>query len=307
MTCCLPARTGAGDRAPARPASPDLPAGLPGLVAFSATKSFVGTDDPVIPQDGEGPRRTVKLAAFRIKSTATTNREFAAFVEATGYVTEAENSGWSAVFGGLLDETVAGTPADTLPWWARVDKAYWRTPEGPGSSIDRRMDHPVVHVSWHDARVYAHWCGGRLPTEAEWEHAARGDLADPRYPWGDDEPDDDNIYCNIWQGAFPHNDLARDGYAGTCPVDSFAPNGRGIYAMCGNVWEWTSDPFRVRSNAKSARQRNAEALREREKLLKGGSFLCHKSYCHRYRIAARSALPPASATSNAGFRVCFGG
>jgi formylglycine-generating enzyme required for sulfatase activity len=176
-----------------------------------------------------------------------------------------------------------------------------KTADQPSRSAS--LTWPVAHVSWADARAFAAWCGGRLPTEAEWEHAARGGLPDPVYPWGDEEPDDRRILCNIWQGRFPDENTAADGFAGTSPVRAFPPNGAGLFDMAGNVWEWTADPFRIASLGSAAAARNRDAARGRQKVLKGGSFLCHRSYCHRYRIAARSGLPPDSASSNVGFRI----
>lgn len=144
-----------------------------------------------------------------------------------------------------------------------------------------------------------------MPSEAEWEHAARGDLADPKFPWGDTEPDDETVFANIWQGQFPHHNAMTDGYFGTSPVGAFTANGAGLFDMSGNVWEWTNDPFRIRSLSRQAKARNAQARETREMVLKGGSFLCHISYCYRYRIAARSALTADSCASNTGFRVAY--
>jgi formylglycine-generating enzyme required for sulfatase activity len=244
---------------------------------------------------------------FAVDPHAVTNAWFAAFVEATGYVTEAERFGWSFVFYGLL-------PNDSQPtrgvvgatWWRAVDGASWRCPEGPGSNLDGRERHPVVQVSLNDARAFATWAGGRLPTEAEWEYAARGGLGDVRYPWGDGEPDDGNHFpCNIWQGSFPDRNTAADGYLSTCPVDAFAPNGFGLFNMCGNVWEWCDQPFRIRSTRRALRAADADAVEKGLMLTKGGSYLCHRSYCHRYRIAARTGNTPDSATGHIGFRVVF--
>jgi formylglycine-generating enzyme required for sulfatase activity len=260
---------------------------------------------PVIGRDGEGPRREVALRPFSLEAHVVTNARFEAFVRATGHVTDSERFGWSAVFRGLLEGPDEHPGGDAPHWWARVEGAFWAAPEGPGSGIAERMDHPVVHVSWVDAEAFAKWCGGRLPSEAEWEHAARGGLPDPRFPWGDEEPDDRTVRCNIWQGAFPQENTRADGYYGTSPVEAFAPNGAGLYDMAGNVWEWTGDAFRVRSLTRAARERNANAALTGEKVTKGGSFLCHRSYCYRYRIAARSALTADSAASNAGFRVAY--
>lgn len=274
-------------------------------VSFAGGRSFVGTDGPVLPNDGEGPRRAVTIRPFRLETTPVTNARFAAFIAETGYVTEAERFGWSAVFAGLLPTPAGGLTHGQAPWWVRLDNANWAQPEGPGSTIEDRQDHPVVQVSWADALAFAGWCGGRLPTEAEWEHAARGHLTDPRFPWGNDEPDDQLVMANIWQGSFPSTNTLADGYLGTSPVKAFAANGAGLYDMVGNVWEWTNDAFRIRSLSSAAKVRNAAAARDADKVLKGGSFLCHASYCYRYRIAARSPLSAPSAASNVGFRVAY--
>lgn len=277
-------------------------------VYFPGGRSFVGTDDPKIPQDGEGPRRPTKLSPFWLETTVVTNARFAAFVAETGYVTEAERFGWSPVFRGLLKDSANLTGAERTPWWVKIDGAFWSMPEGAGSSVQERQDHPVVHVSWADAKAFAQWCGGRLPSEAEWEHAARGGLAEPRFPWGDAEPNDvDAIFANIWQGQFPTTNTVVDGFMGTSPVKSFPANGAGLYDMAGNVWEWSADAFRVRSLSRQAKARNEQASQTQEKVLKGGSFLCHISYCYRYRIAARSALTADSCSSNTGFRVAYDG
>jgi formylglycine-generating enzyme len=302
--CCAPAR-----EAGALPAAGFVLPGAMGApfaaIAVKGGRGFVGTDRPQIVGDGEAPRRAVTLRDFRLEAQAVTNARFAAFVAATGYVTEAERFGWSAVFRGLLPQ--GGVPVGELasaPWWLRVDGAQWRSPEGPGSDIAGRMDHPVVQVSWADAQAFATWVGGRLPSEAEWEHAA-GSGDGRRFVWGEAEPSDSEIYCNIWQGQFPNLNSCVDGYLGTAPARSFAASEQGFYNLLGNVWEWTSDAFRLRSVSGMAKARNLAAQRQSEKVLKGGSFLCHISYCYRYRIAARMALTPDSATSNAGFRVAY--
>lgn len=266
---------------------------------------MVGTNDPQIPADGEGRRRFVRVRDFRIGALAVTNAEFAAFVSDTGFRTEAERFGWSYVFWASVPQGSGPTQGVAgVEWWRKVDGAVWSAPNGPGTEQDCLPEHPVVHVSWNDARAYCDWVGGRLPTEAEWEHAARGGLGDVRFPWGDREPDDtDFTPCNIWQGAFPRINTQRDGYAGTAPAKSFEPNGYMLYNMVGNVWEWTSEAFRLRSLKKSAQVR--ERAMAGYKLSKGGSFLCHRSYCYRYRIAARSATSADSSTANQGFRVVW--
>ncbi|OJY06064.1 MAG: sulfatase modifying factor 1 (C-alpha-formyglycine- generating enzyme 1) [Rhizobiales bacterium 62-17] len=273
---------------------------------FEASRTFVGTNDPVAPQDGEGPERPMTIGAFALETEAVTIARFRDFVAATGYVTDSEQCGCSGVFAGLLRGSPQATAGlSEAPWWKSVDGASWRHPEGPDSSIENRLDHPVTHISWRDACAFAAWVGGRLPTEVEWEHAARGGNRRRRYPWGDEEPTDEAIFCNIWQGQFPEHNTMQDGFLGTAPVRSFAPSESGFYNLAGNVWEWTNDVFRVRSLSREAKARNAQSRHGGDKVLKGGSFLCHKSYCYRYRIAARIGLSPDSASSNTGFRVAY--
>lgn len=306
-SCCAPSRQ---EHPPAPAAQPvgSARGAAQDAIAVRGGKTHVGTRDPVLPPDGEGPERAVTLKDFALEATTVTNARFGQFVAATGYVTEAERFGWSAVFLNsperLRSAQLAGSE---LPWWHRVEGACWQHPEGPDSTIQDRLDHPVVQVSWADAMAFAEWVGGRLPSEAEWEHAARGGSHRQRFPWGDAEPTDDTIFCNIWQGKFPQHNLETDGFLRTAPARSFAPNSLGFYNMAGNVWEWTHDPYRIRSNSRQAKARNALALAHADKVLKGGSFLCHISYCYRYRIAARMALSPDSASSNTGFRIAYDG
>lgn len=267
---------------------------------------LLGTENPVIPNDGESPLRSLKIAPFRMAPTTVTNAEFERFVAATGHVTESERVGWSFVFWAQVPKKLGSTRAvEEVEWWRRVDGANWRDINGPGTFAEAwQPDHPVIQVSWNDARAYAAWVGGRLPTEAEWEHAARGALGDVRFPWGNQEPDDtDFLPCNIWQGNFPNTNTCADGYATTAPARSFEPNGYGLYNMVGNVWEWTSEPYTIKSLKRQVRSRLARM--KGYKLSKGGSFLCHPSYCQRYRIAARSGTSPDSATTHIGFRVIW--
>lgn len=168
-----------------------------------------------------------------------------------------------------------------------MNGAWWRCPEGPGSDLDGRWDHPVVQVSWHDAAAYCKWAGKRLPSEVEWEYAARGGLDQARYPWGDELTPGGEHRCNIWQGQFPVRNTAEDGHVGTAPVEAFAPNGFGLHNVSGNVWEWCADRFTGASENRAMR---------------GGSYLCHDSYCNRYRVAARTSNTPDSASGNLGFR-----
>jgi formylglycine-generating enzyme required for sulfatase activity len=256
--------------------------------------------------DGEGPIRFVNLKPYRISETAVTNRQFAAFIAATGHVTDAERYGWSYVFQSFLPKGLDAPAVQGVEWWRAVTGAKWDKPEGEGSDISGREEFPVVHVSWLDASAYASWVGGRLPTEVEWEHAARGGLPNPTYPWGEEDPNDtDTFPCNIWQGHFPTQNTGGDGYFGLAPARSFESNGFGLYNMSGNCWEWTADPFFVRSLTRQAKERNSRAKREKHRVLKGGSYLCHKTYCFRYRIAARIGNTPETTTGHTGFRVAF--
>lgn len=304
MSCCPSAR-----KPSVEPAPGTYPRGArrtDGAVPIKGGRAFVGCARHEIPDDGESPIRRSQVGDFLMGACAVTNREFEAFVEATGYVTEAETFGWSFVFWSDVSASVGATQGVAgVEWWRRVDGANWRDINGPGTRADCWCpDHPVVQVSWHDAMAYSAWVGGRLPTEAEWEHAARGGQGDVRFPWGDAEPDDDSFMpCNIWQGQFPDVNSAADGFATTAPVDAFEPNGFGLYNMAGNVWEWTAEPFRIRSLKKSVKRR-LDGMKG-YRLLKGGSFLCHRSYCYRYRIAARSGNSPDSTTTHQGFRVVW--
>lgn len=267
---------------------------------------LTGTGAPQIANDAEGPLRRKPIEPFQMAETAITNAQFAAFVTATGYKTDAERLGWSFVFWAQISEEITMTEGVMgHDWWRRVEGANWRDIGGPETAdVACRSDNPVVHVSWNDATAYAKWVGGRLPSEAQWEHAARGGLGDVKFPWGDAEPDDERFQpCNIWQGQFPHQNLRLDGYADTAPARSFDPNGYGLFNMVGNVWEWTREPFVLRASVRLARTRRHEI--RGMKLVKGGSFLCHRSYCYRYRIAARVGNTPNTSLSHTGFRVCW--
>lgn len=266
---------------------------------------MLGTNTPHIAEDEESPLRKVKIKPFAIGDDAVTNAQFEEFVRETGYITQAELFGESFVFCGLVKNNGGNHPAvSAAPWWLSVKKADWSRPHGPGSEENCKPDHPVVHVSWNDAAAFAKWAGGRLPTEAEWEHAARGGLGDALFPWGNEEPNDARFFpCNIWQGQFPDVNSEKDGYYCTAPARSYKANNYGLYNMSGNVWEWTAQPFKVRSLRKQLKQFHSG--KHGFKILKGGSYLCHKSYCYRYRIAARTASSPDSSTSHQGFRVVY--
>ena len=288
-----------------------------GMVGVPGGTFLMGSEDAdARAEDGEGPLRKVTLDGFRIDRATVTNARFAEFAADTGYRTQAEQVGWSYVFDGLLGKT-ARRRARTLdvkpvPWWLAVEGACWRKPEGPGSHVRRRRDHPVVHVSWHDALAYCRWAGKRLPTEAEWEYAARGGLAGKRLPWGDQLVVDGRHRCNIWQGRFPETNTLADGHFGTAPATAFPANGFGLFNMAGNVWEWCADWYsaealeaRSGANPTGPEPGDPDGLGSAaldRKVLKGGSYLCHDSYCNRYRVAARYANTPDSTTGNAGFR-----
>lgn len=263
--------------------------------------------------DGERPVHQVRLASYLMDTKVVTNAQFATFVKATGYVTDAERDGVSAVFHLAVD----AAPADVLrsaagvPWWLAVRGADWRHPGGPRSGIGDLQHHPVVHVSWNDAQAYCRWAGKRLPTEAEWEHAARGGLDRARYPWGDDLTSGGRWRCNIWQGDFPGHNTLEDGYLTTAPATAFQPNGYGLHNTVGNVWEWCQDAFRPTEYADRAGPDPVVAPvasdpdgdpAQVRRVMRGGSYLCHDSYCNRYRVAARSSNTAESSSGNIGFR-----
>ncbi|MHC5259013.1 formylglycine-generating enzyme family protein [Streptomyces sp. UC4497] len=298
-SCCSPTRdagpeaTGTGPvtltLTPRDEPSYDTRVDLPG-----GTFRMGSEDSDANPGDAEGPVREVRVKAFAIDAYAVTTARFAAFVEATGHRTEAERFGWSYVFAKFLPgplRKISPRP-DATPWWCGVEGATWRTPEGPGSDLEGRWDHPVTHVGWSDAAAYAKWAGGRLPTEAEWEYAARGGLDQARYAWGDELTPDGAHMCNIWQGTFPTKNTAEDGYAGTAPVHAFQPNGYGLHNVAGNVWEWNADLWEQGGDPNT-------------RVMRGGSYLCHHSYCNRYRVAARTSNTADSTSGNTGFRVAY--
>jgi sulfatase modifying factor 1 len=307
--CCTPA----GNH-PATTATPTvsqaaepLDAALSRMIPLPGGTFLMGTDTlDGFPRDGEGPVRAITLAPFSIDRFPVTNDLFAQFILATGYITDAERFGWSfvfwshlpeATFDDLVEDTVAGAP-----WWCKVPGAAWSKPEGPGSTIAMRGDHPVVHVSWSDAQAFCHWSNQRLPTEAEWEYAARGGLVQQLYPWGDELQPDGKHRCNIWQGQFPSIDTGEDGFTGTCPVAAFPPNAFGLSSVTGNTWEWCADWFDPTFHVTGPRLNPHGPPDGLTRVIRGGSFLCHASYCNRYRVAARSANTPDSSTSNTGFR-----
>lgn len=304
-TCCSPPGRGT-DRAAERPVTsrsgPDNADER--MVRLPGGRFRMGTDEAAgFPFDGEGPVREVELSPFRIDRHAVSNDDFAAFVADTGHVTEAERFGWSYVFAGFLPRELRriSPRPDVTPWWAAVTGAWWQQPEGPGSGTAGRGDHPVVHVSWDDAVAYARWAGKRLPTEAEWEYAARGGQDQRRYPWGDELTPGGQHMANLWQGRFPVHNTAEDGHAGTAPADAFPPNDFGLFNMAGNVWEWCADWWGTAHPTGELRDPTGPPSGP-GKVMRGGSYLCHESYCNRYRVAARTHNELGSTGANTGFR-----
>lgn len=325
---------------PATPPAPPSPSSAPaGMVWIAGGEFTMGSVDPLARPD-EAPRHRVRVKGFWIDATEVTNAQFKAFVDATGYRTVAERPvDWeelrkqvepgtpkppdemlqpgSLVFTPPAEEVDIKARESYRGWWTWTIGANWRHPEGPGSSIEGREDHPVVHIAYEDAVAYATWAGKRLPTEAEWEFAARGGLEGKMNVWGDEPVAPTR--CNIWDGHFPDKNTKEDGFVRTAPVRSYPPNGFGLYDMAGNVWEWCSDRYRpdtyarrvlelgkgaVADNptgpAKSLDPRNPHAPESR--VHRGGSFLCNDSYCASYRPSARMAAPPDTALAHLGFR-----
>jgi len=259
--------------------------------------------------DGEVPVHPVRITGFELAPTLVTNRQFAAFTEATGYQTDAERFGSSAVFHLAVrarSRDILGAVAGA-GWWLNVHGADWAHPAGSRSHWQDVPDHPVVHVSWSDAVRYCQWSRTRLPTEAEWEYAARGGQAGRRFAWGDELEPGGTVMANLWHGTFPTRNTLRDGYLTTSPVGAFPANDFGMYDMAGNVWEWCADWFSRGYYARSPRRDPRGPASGTHRVTRGGSYLCHRSYCHRYRVAARSANTPESSTANSGFRVARGG
>jgi sulfatase modifying factor 1 len=309
--CCSPTRARAALLNLSRQASLERPRAASGsteqMVRLEGGNFLMGTDFAEgFAADGEGPVREVFVDPFYIDVNPVCNRSFAEFVKATGYRTESERLGWSFVFEGHIPkERYADLVAQTVPgapWWCQVYGSCWTRPEGPDTSIEGRDEFPVVHVSWNDAAEYCRWAGKRLPTEAEWEFAARGGLEQKIYPWGDELTPEGRHLCNVWQGEFPNLDLAEDGYSSVCRPDAFPPNGFGLYSITGNAWEWCGDWFNSQFHVTATRTNPVGPPSGVARVIKGGSYLCHRSYCNRYRVAARTSNTPDSATTNMSFR-----
>ena len=274
------------------------------MVEIPGGTFWMGSDDSfAYSQDGEAPAREIEVSPFWIDACAVSNAQFGAFVDESGYITEAESFGWSFVFAGLLTDNFPPTEAVAqAPWWRKVEGADWTHPDGPQSSLDGRVDHPVVHVSWNDAVAYCAWAAKRLPTEAEWERAARGGLERKAFPWGDELEPGGEHRMNVWQGTFPAHNTLDDGFLGLAPVDAFEPNAFGLHNVTGNVWEWSADWFHPTFRQRDRGRDPTGPLRGTRRVQKGGSYLCHHSYCRRYRPAARQGSTPDSSTGNVGFR-----
>ncbi len=307
-SCCAPAREG-GSSCAEQPEFARVNTGSTnGMKLITGGRFLMGNErDYGFPSDGEGPVHEVELTPFWIDATTVTNEQFNDFVNATGYKTESERFGWSFVFEGHLTpkqlQTAVKGRVVGSEWWCRIDGADWRHPEGPGSNIKKRWAHPVVQVTWHDAVAYAQWAGKRLATEAEWEFAARGGAPHlHRFPWGDELEPGGRHMMNVWQGVFPTKNIEADGYYGPAPAKSFRANGHGLYNMTGNVWEWCWDWFDHTYYQRSPSTNPAGPCHGDRRVMRGGSYLCHASYCNRYRVDARNSNTPDSATTNLGFR-----
>jgi formylglycine-generating enzyme len=263
----------------------------------------------------ERPARPASVGAFWIDRTSVTNAAFARFVAETGYVTFSESVPSAEMYPEAAEEfLVPGSLVFVKPkgpvslrdfraWWTYMGGANWRHPNGPGSSIAGKDNHPVVHITHDDARAYAQWAGKDLPTEAEWEFAARGGLEAAIYPWGDEARPDGRLMANTWQGRFPFENLVEDGYEGTSPVDAFPPNGYGLYDVVGNVWEWTKTPYAPTPGAETSCCHRDDAHGKNPPfVVKGGSHLCAPNYCLRYRPSARQGETRDSSTCHIGFR-----
>ncbi len=309
-SCCLPqASRGESISASALVTAEPLAFSNEGMKLLPQSSFLMGSESREIwPGDGEGPMRRVALNAFWIDECAVTGREFEAFAAATGYMTEAEKFGWSFVHASQLSADERSQRKDFrvlgLEWWYRVDGADWRHPITPGLTLHemQRLDHPAVHLTWRDAHAYAQWRSKRLPTEAEWEYASRGGLEQKIYPWGDELTPDGKHRCNIWQGEFPKKDTGEDGYRSTAPARSFKPNGHGLYNMTGNTWEWVNDWFDPHYAVHGVRQNPPGPIHGDTRVMRGGSYLCHASYCNRYRCSARTSNTPDTSSGHLGFR-----
>lgn len=305
--CCVPSKARAAQLLHSEQASAERlrarSGSLDGMVKLDGGAFHMGTDSlEAFPADGEGPVRSVTLDPFYIDTQPVTNVQFQEFVEATGYKTESERFGWSFVFQAHVPPEAVEQRVHGTEWWCKIGLADWAHPEGPDSGIEHRGDYPVVQVSWNDANEYCRWAGKRLPTEAEWEYAARGGLDQKTYPWGDELTPGGKHMCNIWQGEFPHHDTGEDGFTAVTCAAAFPANGYGLHSVVGNAWEWCADWFHPAYHITATRQNPVGPDIGSARVMKGGSYLCHRSYCNRYRCAARTSNTPDSAGTNISFR-----
>ncbi len=334
LSCCsnLPDRFQTGT-SPVVQSPGDQEANVQGMVLIPEGSFTMGGDSEWGRPD-EFPHHQVKLSTFYMDAHEVTNKQFRAFVEATGYVTTAERKpDWEEmknqvppgtpkppeevlVAASLVFKPTDGPVSLNSPsvWWSWVAGANWRHPEGPGSSIDDRDDYPVVHVSWEDAAAYAGWAGKRLPTEAEWEYAARGGKQNVVYPWGNELIHEGEVKANSWDGRFPYDNQGKDGFVLAAPVGQFAPNGYGLYDMGGNVWEWCADWYRSDYYATCQREgvvtdpqgpddsHDPNEPHAQKKVTRGGSFLCNDAYCSGFRVAARMKTSWDTSLNHTGFR-----
>ncbi|MET8653672.1 SUMF1/EgtB/PvdO family nonheme iron enzyme [Nocardia aurea] len=296
--CCTPGqttRTPSGTKRPSVTGSFPADPILPEMVSLAGGEFLMGSAEPhAYPLDGEGPVRTESVPPYAVAATTVTVAQFDLFVTATGYLTDAERFGDSLVFEAALPHDARAHPrvAET-PWWAIVGGADWRHPAGPDAEVDAvrdLADHPVVHVSRTDAEAFCRWSGTALPSEAQWEFASRGGLSQQPYPWGYERDPGGEARMNIWRGEFPGAVSTPTGKTFTAPARSYPPNGFGLFNTTGNVWEWTTGVFDQRR-------------RDHRAVIRGGSHLCHESYCRRYRTSARSGTTPDSSSGHIGFRV----
>lgn len=313
-SCCAPKSQ---QRSPARDVVPLKAGGVSEALRSACLRDMIplkggffdmGARQSRYAADLDSPQRKVKVLSFHLSSVTVTNALFAEFVRETDYKTTAEREGWSYVFQLFLKQPDAFPDfAAGTPWWRRVDGACWANPEGPETGLIDRMDHPVTHISWDDAITFCNYTGTRLPTEAEWEYAARGGLRGARHPWGNALVPTTGHAQNVWQGDFPKTDLAEDGYSGTAPVRAYAPNKFGLFNMTGNVWEWCADWFGpLPEGVKGRPPKDPQGPPNGPgRVIRGGSHLCHASYCARYFVHSRTWNMPDSSAGHTGFRIAL--